>query len=622
MRKTNTVYVKGLVAIFILIFLNCCKMSDKEQANDINSNEKEYIAFDQLTDSISVCIRGHRIEQAKYYVDSLENKYNVEANDYEKARILFYKGWVFLRLKYLVLSEKNLYEALQIAKSTNDSLLLADIYLRYGSLKFENAEIEAFDENIKMSFYYAKKYHQKRLEVRAYNNFGIIAQKQKRTKEAIHFYNKCIKEASSDSTSLYDEMITAWFNLGLLKIELNAYQDAKSCFEQVNILSNIFNKHDAITNSYCSLSLIEIKQQNYHLAKSYVDTGYALAIKYKYLELEAGAIELFAKIAVANNDYKAAFNHQKTADSLRIVLRTKGDIERNELNNVIVNQLENKAKLEILEAENLSQKTRINTMGSAIGLGIALSLVVMFVLYLLLRIKEQKRRAFKLLSEKRELLLSEREIKHKRELETFLFEENIRSKDEVRKEISSQIHDSLAGSLAALKLHIALSCQNEGFEPMVQEVIGKIDQIYEMARDISHKLFPPDFEGKTFINAISDVLFLAEITGKVKTEITYFPEKGFDNIPVELKYDAFLVLRELIQNTLKHAEAKKIEINLTLHDNFLNIIFEDDGKGLLLNTNGGIGLKSMKNRIDARNGQFLIENKVGGGILVTLDLPL
>ena len=80
---------------------------------------------------------------------------------------------------------------------------------------------------------------------------------------------------------------------------------------------------------------------------------------------------------------------------------------------------------------------------------------------------------------------------------------------------------------------------------------------------------------------------------------------------------------ELINNTIKHAEAKNINISFSTDNNRLAIHYTDDGKGFDVEnvhkqTFKGIGLQNIKNRIESIDGKLLIDSEKGKGMQVEI----
>jgi hypothetical protein len=92
-----------------------------------------------------------------------------------------------------------------------------------------------------------------------------------------------------------------------------------------------------------------------------------------------------------------------------------------------------------------------------------------------------------------------------------------------------------------------------------------------------------------------------------------------------LELAIFRMIQELLTNAVKHAQATEITISLTQHENNLNIIIEDNGKGFNpknRNKNEGMGLTHIEKKTEQLGGNFSIDSTEGRGTSILIDLPL
>ncbi len=89
----------------------------------------------------------------------------------------------------------------------------------------------------------------------------------------------------------------------------------------------------------------------------------------------------------------------------------------------------------------------------------------------------------------------------------------------------------------------------------------------------------------------------------------------------------YRVITELINNTMKHANASKIEIYLEMIDNVLQLTYLDDGIGFdkekaMGAETGGMGLKNIISRLRSINGNYRIHSRPGAGFLVVVEIDI
>jgi len=93
-----------------------------------------------------------------------------------------------------------------------------------------------------------------------------------------------------------------------------------------------------------------------------------------------------------------------------------------------------------------------------------------------------------------------------------------------------------------------------------------------------------------------------------------------------LELSIFRIIQELTANIIKHAEASKANIQFTQHDDKLNIIVEDNGKGFDMSavkrSEKGMGLGSIEKRIEHLEGSFTVDSILSKGTSILIDIPV
>ena len=90
----------------------------------------------------------------------------------------------------------------------------------------------------------------------------------------------------------------------------------------------------------------------------------------------------------------------------------------------------------------------------------------------------------------------------------------------------------------------------------------------------------------------------------------------------------YRIVKELVNNTIKHAKATEINIKLLEEENVtIKLIYSDNGIGFNIdlaveNAQGSIGLLNIMSRIKTVNGRYKISSAQGSGFLFELIIPL
>jgi len=123
------------------------------------------------------------------------------------------------------------------------------------------------------------------------------------------------------------------------------------------------------------------------------------------------------------------------------------------------------------------------------------------------------------------------------------------------------------------------------------------------------------------VQTIESVIDHVHQSGKLR--INFIVKCEWPEIQWPVTLGIYRIIMELINNTIKHAQADNISLAFDCLNGALVINFEDDGLGFPEGTHpqSGLGLISMEARARALNGQFECSNGVERGIKATIIIP-
>ena len=108
----------------------------------------------------------------------------------------------------------------------------------------------------------------------------------------------------------------------------------------------------------------------------------------------------------------------------------------------------------------------------------------------------------------------------------------------------------------------------------------------------------------------------------VRIEYEDLTQQENSNITNQQAINLFRISQELINNSLKHAQAKNIRITLSEFDEFISLFYFDDGIGFDRSTvKLGSGISNIKERIEICNGKMAI-NSTPGNTTFEIELPV
>lgn len=194
-----------------------------------------------------------------------------------------------------------------------------------------------------------------------------------------------------------------------------------------------------------------------------------------------------------------------------------------------------------------------------------------------------------------------------------------------RKRIANDLHDSLGPVLSAVKLNINSIEITSAQDQQIIDRTGKyLDEIIASMRQISYNLLPNTLERKGLVEAVHE--FIAQVNNKHSIDIEFMVLKDC-SIPKEKEIHIFRIIQEIIQNTIKHAMAKHLQIGISEEDGNFLLLTKDDGKGFDVQKEkmhlNGLGLKSLESRSELLNGVLSLESSPnGGGTNYFLKIPI
>lgn len=240
----------------------------------------------------------------------------------------------------------------------------------------------------------------------------------------------------------------------------------------------------------------------------------------------------------------------------------------------------------------------------AIGLAIIMFLIVVLIASIVLMARAYIKRVLK---------EQEKLNKAKSEYQQSLLWNSVLVQEKERERIASELHDQLISKLTVITY--ALQTQSQKVDP-----VELLNNSIVLARGITHDLCPPMLEQSPLDELIAD--FLLPLSGSY--QIDYY--KGHHKkaeMRNEIKLQLLRIVQEVINNTLKHAQATKISVHLRITTSSIAIAIRDNGVGFDTNTkNKGLGLKNIELRSQLLGAKWRFKSKPGNGTLYQLCMKI
>lgn len=202
---------------------------------------------------------------------------------------------------------------------------------------------------------------------------------------------------------------------------------------------------------------------------------------------------------------------------------------------------------------------------------------------------------------------------------------NLRTLEQERKRFAEDLHDEIGASLSAIRLYITSIDQqlmDADLKEQLLQVKKAIDQSMASARRISHDILPPGLEIMGLVTVVED--FVKPIAKAANIQIQVQQEGVSVKLHFERELVLFRVLQELLNNTLKHAEATFIQIVFTVSGDSYQIQYSDNGKGFdsTESHNRGLGISNITNRVKMVGGECTWRSASGEGFQIRIEVPI
>jgi len=225
------------------------------------------------------------------------------------------------------------------------------------------------------------------------------------------------------------------------------------------------------------------------------------------------------------------------------------------------------------------------------------------------------------------MIITIEDVTRLKEMETAVLNSMIEGQELERRRLAKEMHDGVGPLLSTIKMNIQkIESDIVELSPPIKEdfsaAYSLIDTVADEIRYISHHLLPKVIEDFGLSAGLESLCKRLDNTSKL--EVYFYsshPEERFDQM---IELGLYRSGQELINNAVKHSDAKRIEVQLIKHADSLVLSIEDDGKGFdwKMLPGSGIGLANVETRVASLGGTCSIDTRIGQGVNVVMEIPL
>ena len=507
------------------------------------------------------------------------------------------------------LKSKKLFKEIDSLKDVSDANFLAiSILAHQNKLKDKYSKIqELIDEEYNIAI---QKNDSTALR-KIYHRIAVDLLNKNNGAESIKYFKKVITIAKQKDDSL--NIAYALENIGTVhQIVLNNLDSAMYYTKKVVPVYKKFGDKNALFNNYNNQAEQYKLLRNYSKAiKSYLKAD-SISIKKHIKKSKIILYENLANTCELNKDYINSTLYLKKLDSL------KGNVNE-AYQNISISKIKEQYDNEKLRADNLEiESKRKQNQNLLIG-------ALIFILfggitaYLIQKNTKRKQK----LAEQEKVLETQKLATVLKEQELLSIDAMIEGQEKERQRIANDLHDDLGGLMATVKLHFNVLKDKQTPE-LFNKTNTLLDEAYQKIRSIAHAKNSGVIAKQGLLKAIQNMADKVSTSNKIKIEVI---DHGLeDRLENSLELTIFRIVQELVTNIIKHAEATEATIHLTNHDESLNIMVEDNGKGFnpsqVTTKNKGMGISSIDKRIEHLNGTMTIESEPIKSTTIIIDIPI
>jgi PAS domain S-box-containing protein len=198
----------------------------------------------------------------------------------------------------------------------------------------------------------------------------------------------------------------------------------------------------------------------------------------------------------------------------------------------------------------------------------------------------------------------------------------IETEDKERQRFSEDLHDGLGPLLSTIRLYFnQLNLKNlseEEKESLLKTTYDMLDEAISTTRSIANNILPGTISDNGLVSAINSFCHRVQHTGIVNFEIDSNLEKRLDR---NIEKTIYRIVIELINNTIKHANATEVRLAIYDHGDIVEITYSDNGSGFDMDeVTGGLGLENIRNRCKSIDADLVMESGKGKGFKTVMTI--
>ncbi len=490
--------------------------------------------------------------------------------------------------------------------------------------RFGNVDIEAQTDDILQLLYTEMKQYEKAIGYgeravtglrrvndqpslgMALNNLGLNYSYLRKFDKAASYFTEALNIAYQIGDKNMEQ--NQYLNLGNIFLEQGEYEKMKPYMDKALVIAKELEANEIELMATNGLSHYYTFKKNYALAEQYSKKSLSLSYRYDFKIQRVKVFTQLSNLAFAMQDIKQG-NYYATQSALL------GDSLLNETIQKSTLELEKKYETEKKDKQIILQQSQLEKRKSLNYILIASAAVLLMLSLLAYRNYNQKKK-----------LQQQRIAELETQQQLTATEAVLKGEEQERTRLAKDLHDGLGGMLSGIKYSfntmkgnlIMTPENNQAFERSMDMLDSSIQEM----RRVAHNMMPEALVKFGLDTALKD--FCNDINQSGALQVSY-QSIGLENEMIEqtTAITIYRIVQELLNNTMKHAAAKKAIVQVTKSDDQLAITVEDDGTGFdtaLLKKSRGIGWSNIQNRVEFLKGTLDVQSQKEKGTSVHIEL--
>lgn len=483
-----------------------------------------------------------------------------------------------------------------------------NIALVYYDIGDKDKAVEYFEKSLSI----VEKSEDKRGHAYSLLNVGFIYYTKNNLAKAFDYFNKSLALAKEIKNETLESR--ALNNLGLIYAKRGDYKTSMEHHLRSLEISKKLNEEGGMPSCLANIGECYKLQHKYKEALNYTSESLRMSRKLNNVETTRRAALLLKEINESLGKYQEALKmyelYIQMRDSTNNINTRKAGLKK---------QFEYEyEKKEIVLREGQARLTTLYQQKQKFYFIISTVLIILLIIlcisfYFWYKFKKEKE-SKNLHIELKELL--QQEIKEKEIIANSL----IHIQEKEREKLAAELHDGVNQLLFAAKIQLQASKSVE--ENMHKDAIKLIENAIGEIKSIARNQGSFLLTNKSLKDALSDLIL--KMKGNKNLEITFL-NYGLDEslLQQEQKTNVLRIIQELLNNAVKHANAKNCYISMKTSRNRIIFSVSDNGTGFdskLLRD--GNGLKNISNKVKLMNGIQKTFSVPGKGSRIYIQLPI